>query len=107
MKPFDLESKLKSVRVPDPDEEFWEDLPKRVLARAQAVPAPDSPARPLRHSLFTIQNSKFILAVLAAAFCLWQSRLPQAISRRIWQDGRQTRLALAQLPARLDTLMHD
>jgi hypothetical protein len=107
MKPFDLESKLKSVRVPDPDEEFWEDLPKRVLARAQAVPAPDSPARPLRHSLFTIQNSKFILAVLAAAFCLWQSRLPQAISRRIWQDGRQTRLALAQLPERLDTLMHD
>jgi hypothetical protein len=107
MKPFDLESKLKSVRVPDPGEEFWQTLPERVLARAQAAPAPDSPARPRRHSLFTIQNSKFILAVLAVVVCLWQSRLPQAVSRLVWQDGRQTRLAIAQLPGRLDTLMRD
>ncbi len=107
MKHFDLESKLKSVRVPEPGEEFWQTLPQRVLARAQAAPAPASPAAPLRHSLFTIQNSKIILAALAAAFCLWQSRLPQALARRVVQDGRQTRLALAQLPERLDTLMHD
>jgi len=107
MKHFDLESKLKSLPVPDPGEEFWQTLSQRVLARAQAAPAPACPAAPLRRSLFTMQNSRIILAALVAAFCLWQSRIPQALARRVVQDGRQTRLALAQLPERLDTLMHD
>ena len=33
--------------------------------------------------------------------------MPQAIARRVLQDERQMRQALAQLPERLDTLMHD
>jgi hypothetical protein len=107
MKQFDLESKIKSLRVPERDGEFWQTLPQRVLARAQAAPAPNSHACPFRHSLFAILNSKFILAGLVAAVCLWQSRMPQAISHRLLQDERQMRQAFAQLPGRLDTLMHD
>jgi len=110
MKEFDLESKIKSVRVPERDGEFWQTLPQRVLAKARAASAPDSHAFPsssLHSSLFTILNSKFIMAVLVAAFCLWQSRLPQAVSHRLLQDERQMRQALAQLPGRLDTLMQD
>jgi hypothetical protein len=110
MKEFDLESKIKSVRVPERDGEFWQTLPQRVLAKAQTAPAPDSHAStssPLHSSLFNILNSKFIMAVLAAAFCLWQTRLPQAVSHRLLQDERQMRQTLAQLPGRLDTLMHD
>jgi len=110
MKEFDLESKIKSLRVPERDGEFWQTLPQRVLAKARTAPAPDSQASPsslLHYSLFTILNSKFIMAVLVAGFCLWQSRLPQAVSHRLLQDERQMRQAFAQLPGRLDTLMHD
>ena len=103
MKKFDLESKIKSLRVPERDGEFWQTLPQRVLARARAAPVPDSQASPLQFSLFTILNSKFILAALVAAFCLWQSRLPQAISHELLQNERQMRQALAQLPRHLDT----
>ncbi len=105
MKEFDLESKIKSVRVPERGEDFWQTLPPRVLARAQSAPKPR--ALPFHHSLFAILNSKFALACLVAGICLWQSRMPQAISHRLLQDERQMRQALAHLPERLDTLMQD
>ena len=69
MNHLDLESKIKSIRVPERDGEFWQTLPQRVLAQAQAEP-PGSPARsPAPHfhySLFAILNSKFVLAVPVA-----------------------------------------
>jgi hypothetical protein len=110
MKDFDLESKIKSVRVPERDGEFWQTLPRRVLAKAQAAPEarpPAFPSPPSHYSLFTILNSKFVLAVLLLGLCLWQSRMPQAISRVLLKDGREMRQALAQFPSRLDTLMRD
>jgi hypothetical protein len=93
------------VRVPDRDEEFWQTLPQRVLARAQAAPKP--PAASFHHSLFTILNSKFALACLLLGLCLWQSRMPQAFSRALLQEERDVRRAFAQLPRHLDTLMRD
>ena len=39
--------------------------------------------------------------------CLWQSRMPQALSRVLLNNEREMRQALAQFPARLDTLMRD
>ena len=56
MKHFDLESKIKSLPVPDPGEEFWQSLPQRVLARARAAPGrlPGRPSAP-----FTLHHSKF------------------------------------------------
>ena len=110
MKDIDLESKIKSVRVPERDGEFWQTLPQRVLATAQAAPGPAPGAVPsplFDHSLFAILNSKFALAVLLLGLSLWQSRMPQAISRVLVKDEREMRQALAQFPACLDTLMRD
>jgi hypothetical protein len=110
MKDFDLESKIKSVRVPGRDGEFWQSLPPRVLARAQAAPEAKPgalPSPPSHYSLFTILNSKFALAVLLLGLCLWQSRMPQAISRVLLKDEREMRQALAQFPAGLDTFLRD
>ena len=110
MKNLDLESKIKSVSVPERDGEFWQTLPQRVLARAQADPKAKPGAFPsfsVHYSLFTILNSKFALVVLVLGLCLWQSRMPQAISRVWLKDEREMRQALAQFPVRLDTLMHD
>jgi 2-polyprenyl-6-methoxyphenol hydroxylase-like FAD-dependent oxidoreductase len=105
MNHFDLESKIKSVRVPERDAQFWQDLPQRVLARAQA--APERQPAPRRHCLFAILSSPFAVACLVLGLCLWQSQMPQAISRALLQDEREMRQTLAQFPARLDTLMRD
>jgi hypothetical protein len=107
MKNFDLESKIKSVRVPERDAAFWQALPQRVLARTQAAPKPPAPRAPLRYSLFTILNSQLALACLVLGFCLWQSRMPQAISRVLRQDEREMRQAIAQFHGRLDLLLRD
>jgi hypothetical protein len=109
MNHFDLESKIKSIRVPERDGEFWQTLPERVLAQAQAQSAREqrSPASHFHYSLFAILNSKFMLACLVAGFCLWQSRMPQAISYKLLKDEREVRQALAQWPGHLDTLMRD
>ena len=111
MNHLDLESKIKSMRVPERDGEFWQTLPERVLAQAEAQ-AQDAraqkPAAPHFHySLFGILSSKFVLACLLAGFCLWQTRMPQTISYKVLKNGRAVRQALAQWPGRLDTLMRD
>ena len=110
MKDLDLESKIKSVRVPERDGEFWQALPQRVLAKAQAAPGPAPGAIPsplFDHSLFTLLNSRFALAVLLLGLCLWQSRMPQAISHQLLKEQREMRQALAQFPQRLDNFMRD
>jgi hypothetical protein len=107
MKPFDLESKIKSVPVPERDGEFWQNLPQRVMARAQADREPLPHAAPVRHPLFTLLHSQIALACLVLGFCLWQSRMPQTITSALLKDGRQMRQTLAQFPGRLDMLMRD
>jgi hypothetical protein len=107
MKNFDLESKIKSVRVPERDGEFWQTLPQRVLAKAQAAPEPKTHAAPFRHSLFTVLNSQLALACLVLGFCLWQSRMPQAVSRVLLQDEQEVRQTLDRFHGRLDMLMRD
>jgi hypothetical protein len=107
MNDLDLESKIKSVSVPECAPEFSETLPRRVLAAAKTGSAPQLQVSPVPISLFTILNSKFLMACLVAGLCLWQSRMPQAVSRELVKDGREMRQALAQLPNHLDTFMRD
>jgi hypothetical protein len=107
MKRIDLESQIKSVRVPERDEEFFRDLPQRVLARAQAAPEPSPLPRSFSFSLFAIQTSKFVFPAVVLGFCLWQSRMPQAAFRALQEDRQEVRVALAQVHSSLDTLMRD
>jgi hypothetical protein len=107
MKSFDLESKIKSVRVPERDETFWETLPQRVMARAQTAAEPPAPRLPSHYSLFPILTSQLALACLVLGFCLWQSRTPQALSHVLLQDEREMRQTLVQFSGHLDMLMRD
>ena len=38
MKDFDLESKVKAVRVPERDEDYWEAFPHRMMTELRSVP---------------------------------------------------------------------
>jgi hypothetical protein len=105
MKPFDLESQIKSVRVPERDAEFWQSLPHRVLEKAQAAPHSPSPSASPPFSLFSFQNLKFLFAALLLGFFLWHGRLP--VTRALLKDGRQVRMALVQFHDGLNTLMRD
>ncbi len=107
MKHIDLESQIKSVRVPERDEEFFRDLPQRIMDRAQAAPEPALRPRSFSLSLFTIQALRFALPALVLGFCLWQSRMPQAAFHALQKDRQEVRLALAQVHSSLDTFMRD
>jgi hypothetical protein len=107
MKLPDLESQIKSVRVPERDAEFWQTLPHRVLAKAQAAPKATPRASAMPFAFCLLPYSKFVLAILVLGFCLWQTRMPQAVSNAVLKDGRQMRLALARVHDGLDTLMRD
>ena len=84
MKNFDLESKIKSVRVPERDAAFWQTLPQRVLARAQAAPEPPAPRAPFHYSLFTILNSQLALACLVVGF-EWSQWFP--LNKNLWTSS--------------------
>ena len=107
MRGFDLESKIKSVRVPERGEKFWETLPQRVMARAQTAAEPPTPRVPFHYSLFTILTSQIALACLVLGFCLWQNRMPQALSHELLQEEREMRQTLVQISGHLDMLMRD
>jgi hypothetical protein len=95
------------VRVPERDAEFWEALPRRVVAAAQTGSRPQSRPESPRWALFTIFGAKFALAGLVLGFCLWQSHMPQAMSHRLLKEQREMRQALARIPQSLDMLMRD
>jgi hypothetical protein len=105
MKNFDLESKIKSVRVPERGEDYWETLPQRVLTQLRAVPA----ERPVRRNSEPLMAWGFgvALACLVAALCLWQSRTPKAITYALLRDERELRQNLEQFPSRVGRLMQD
>ena len=95
MKDFDLESKLKSVRVPERSPEYWDDFPARV--RSQLRPA--VAARP--------RNAWLPRLAFAAALILVfiQFHPIQSASAALTRHERQFRAQLAQLDAGLHVLM--
>jgi hypothetical protein len=99
MNDFDLESKLKSVRVPERSDEYWDDFPARVrmqLGRERGVFTPRPAWRP---RLAWAGGLALTVAVLSV--CL-DFHLVKAVSVAI--DRHEGRLH-AQL-ARLDAGLH-
>ena len=105
MNDFDLESKVKAVRVPERNDEYWEAFPQRVLAELRAVPM----ERPERWSYLTGLwcGGQVAMACLALAFCLWQSRMPRGLSHTLRNDERQLRQSMARFQNNLGRLMQD
>jgi hypothetical protein len=105
MKDFDLESKVKSVRVPERDGDYWEAFPRRVLAELRAVPA----VRPARREFVPglLWCGRLALACLMVGFCLWQSRMPRELSHILREDQKELRQSMAQFQVNLCRLMQD
>ena len=99
MNDFELESKLKSLRVPERPEEYWNDFPSRVrvqLPRERREFAPQSAWRPR-----LAWAGGFALAVALVFVCI-QFHPLQTVSLAITKQQRQFHAQLA----RLDTGLH-
>ena len=105
MKDFDLESKIKAVRVPERNEDYWEAFPRQVLAELRTVPSERPTRREFMPGLWW--GGRMALACLMMGFCLWESGTPRALSRALRKDEQELRQSVARLHNNLGTLMQD
>jgi hypothetical protein len=102
MNDFELESKLKSVPLPERSEDYWENFPARVrlnLRRARVESVPQNPWLPR-----LAWAGGFALAVVLVFICL-QFHPLQTASVAIHKQERHFHAQLAQFDAGLHTLM--
>ena len=102
MNDFELESKLKGVRVPERSEEYWNDFPSRVrvqLPRERPEFAPHSAGRPR-----LAWAGGFALAVALVFACVQYHPL-QTVSLAMTKQQRHFHAQLARLDAGLHVLM--
>jgi len=102
MNDFELESKLKSVRVPERPEEYWNDFPSRVrmqLPRERREFAPQSAWRPR-----LAWAGGFALAMVMVFACI-QFHPLQTASLAIARQQQHFHAHLARLNAGLHVLM--
>ena len=104
MNDFDLESKLKSVPLPERSEDYWENFPMQVrlnLRRARVESMPQNPWLPR-----LAWAGGFALAV-ALGFCCVQFQPLKAVSVALSKKETHLRTELAQFHAKLRVLMQD
>jgi hypothetical protein len=102
MNDLDLELKLKSVRVPDRPDEYWENFPSRIrvqLRRDRLEFAPQSAWRPR-----LAWAGGFAMAVVLAFVCV-QFHPLQTVSLAIVKQQRHFHAQLARLDTGLHKLM--
>jgi hypothetical protein len=102
MNDFELQSKLKSVRVPERPEEYWNDFPSRVrvqLPRERREFTPQSAWRPR-----LAWAGGFALALALVLVCV-EFHPFQTMSLAIMKQQRQFHAQLARLDAGLHVLM--
>jgi hypothetical protein len=99
MTDLDLESKLKSVPVPERSPEYWTDFPAQVRASLRRAPVEFAP-RPSR-------LPRLAWGVSLALACVIFGLASWPMFHEMFQHGRAFRRELAQLPVQLRVLMQD
>lgn len=104
MNDFDLESKIKALRVPERDADYWEAFPQRVLAELPPVSEPPAPRSLLPNFWW---GGRLAVAGLMLGFCLWQSRMPRALSHVLRKDEAELRQSVQRFDNNLGRFMQD
>jgi hypothetical protein len=102
MNDFDLESKLKSVPVPERTDEYWNDFPSRVRVQFRRERDQSVPVRAWRPQLAWAGG--LALAVALVFVCV-QFHPLQTMSLAIAKQERVFHMQLARLDAGLHVLM--
>ncbi|MGD0813589.1 MAG: hypothetical protein ABSA83_08310 [Verrucomicrobiota bacterium] len=104
MKDFDLESKVKALRVPEREEDYWQTFPDRVMKELRR--APERPARRV-FMPGLMWCARLALACAMLGFCLWQSRMPATLSHALRKDEQELRQSVERIHDNLGRLMQD
>ncbi|MGP8198586.1 MAG: hypothetical protein ACLQU4_03685 [Limisphaerales bacterium] len=104
MKDFDLELKVKALRVPERDEDYWQAFPNRVMRELRR--APEQPARRV-FMPGLMWGARLALACVMLGFCLWQSRMPATLSHALRKDEKELRQSVERIHDNLGRLMQD
>ncbi len=102
MNDFELESKLKSLHVPDRPDEYWEDFPSRI--RVQLPREHLESSRPSAWRPRLAWTGGFALAAALAFVCIAYHPL-QTMSLAIAKQERHVHMQLARLDTGLHKLM--
>ena len=102
MNDFDLETKLKSLRVPERPDEYWEDFPSRI--RVQLPRERLEFSRPSAWRPRLAWAGGFALAVALVWGCI-QFHPVQTVALAIAKQERHIHMQLAQLDTGLHKLM--
>lgn len=104
MNDFDLESKLKTVRVPERGEDYWEAFPRRVLAKSRATPV-ERIQRVWLPRLVWGSSIAFACLVVGFWFGHGFGRPQKTVSYALMKNARSFHAELAQLQKGVHTLM--
>jgi hypothetical protein len=104
MNDADLKSRIKSLQVPQRDEEYWNSFSGQVLMQlrqpvVQRAPEPSLMAR-------VGWNASFALGCFAACFCIWQA-YTGPVSHAISKQQNEIRHALLRVHNNLSKVMRD
>ena len=102
MNDFELESKLKSVRVPERPEEYWNDFPSRVRVQLHRERREFAPRSAWRPQLAWVGGLALAVALVLA--CV-QFHPIRTVSLAIMKQQRQFHTQLARLDVGLHKLM--
>jgi hypothetical protein len=100
MNDFDLESKLRNLRVPERPEEYWDDFPSQVRVQLPRS-RPELPPRSFGGWQFAWAGG----AALAMVFVCLQFHPFQTVSLAIAKQERHFHMQLARLDTGLHKLM--
>jgi hypothetical protein len=104
MNDFELESKLKSVPVPERSEDYWENFPSQVRRQLRRT-TPEQVVRENRLPQFAWKMSVGFACLVLVLFVLDQPL--KAASGAIFKNERIIRQQLAELPNHLRVFMAD
>lgn len=105
MKRFDLDSELKSARVPERGEEYWENFPGRVTSELRKAESPAPSSHPLLHPLVWVGGAA--IACLALALTLGFSSAPKVLAYAVHHNKQEIRTTLNEFSEHVETLMQN
>jgi hypothetical protein len=106
MNDFELESKLKAIRLPARTEDYWENFPAQVRAKLRPGRADWAPRN--NSSPWLAWAGGLAYACLLISLSVWCERHPrQNPVYALFQNERAIRKELAQFPGHLRVFMQD
>jgi len=107
MNDFELESKLKSVPLPERSEDYWGNFPLQVRMNLRRAPVEFTPQNPWLPRLAWAGGGAMACLIACLFFGFEFGQPPRTVSRALWQEARTFHKELVRLPSVARVIMQD